>query len=147
MELTIDPDFINHNDQFNPHGVGHWVTEDGEFLLYVVNHLKERDTVECFHYDVEGRLLKHRKTFQHSLLQNLNDVVIVGLDEFYTTVDHYFSMPIAQKVESFLTLPLCSVIYYNAKHEDVKVAARGLKYANGIAMSINKRYVCCQAVN
>ena len=141
MELTIDPAFVNHNDQFNPHGVGHWVTEDGEFLLYVVNHFKERDSVECFHYDVEGRFLKHRKSFQHSLLRNLNDIVIVGLDEFYVTVDHYFSIPIVQKVESLLALPLCTVVYYNAKSQDVKVAAQGLKYANGIAMSTNKRYV------
>lgn len=141
MELTIDPTFINENDQFNPHGVGHWVTEDGEFLLYVVNHFKERDTIECFHYDVEGKFLKHRKSFQHSLLRNLNDIVIVGLDEFYVTVDHYFSIPIIQKVESLLALPLCTVVYYNAGKQDVKVAAWGLKYANGIAMSTNNRYV------
>ena len=33
---SISPDFT-------PHGVGHWVTKDGEMTLYVINHRRHGD--------------------------------------------------------------------------------------------------------
>ena len=139
VALTIDLDFMQHYPEFNPHGVGHWVTEDGQYLLYVISHFRDHDTVECFQYLTENRTLKHRKTFQHSLFWNLNDIVVVGLDEFYTTMDRYFTWSTLKTVEAILQLPLGSVIYYNERSNDVKIAAKTLKYPNGLAMST--RYI------
>ena len=127
-------------EQFNPHGVSHWVTDEGDYIVYVISHQEERDTVESFHFISDEKRLKHRATFAHPLLRQLNDLMVVGLDEFYVTIDHYFSHAVAKKVEAFLRLPLCSVVYYHEVSGTVMTAASSLSYANGIAQSNNKRY-------
>ena len=136
VELKMDID----EEQFNPHGVGHWVTPEGHYIVYVISHQELRDTVESFYFIGEEKLLKHRVTFEHSLFRQLNDIVVVGLDEFYVTVDHYFSHPMMKQLEFRLRLPLSTVIYYNQLSGSVKAAASGLGNPNGIAQSNNRRY-------
>ena len=140
VELKMD---INRRDdgEFNLHGLGHWVTEDGKYILYVVHHHRVIDTVESFHYDADEGKLLHRGSYEHPLLRQLNDVLVVGTDEFYATVDHYFENKVIKIVEELIRLPFCSVVYYNHKTGEVKTAAGGLMYANGIAMSTNGRLV------
>ena len=135
VELKSDID----DGEFNPHGVGHWVTPEGDSIVYVISHQEMKDTVESFYFMAEDKYLKHRATFEHGLFRQLNDIVVVGLDEFYVTVDHYFSHPVAKAVESLLPLPLSTVVYYNEESGVVKPAAGGLSYANGIAQSNNHR--------
>ena len=135
VELKMDID----EEQFNPHGVGHWVTPEGHYIVYVISHQELRDTVESFYFIGEEKLLKHRVTFEHSLFRQLNDIVVVGLDEFYVTVDHYFSHPMMKAIESLLWLPLSTVVYCNKAPGLVKAVAGGLAYANGIAQSNNHR--------
>ena len=136
VELKMEID----EEQFNPHGVGHWVTPEGDYIVYVISHQEQRDTVESFYFVREEKRLKHRATFEHVLFRQLNDIVVVGLDEFYVTVDHYFSRPILKQIESLLALPLSTVVYYNKLSGSVKSVAGGLSYANGIAQSNNHRY-------
>ena len=136
-ELQVDID----KEQFNPHGVGHWVTTEGDYIVYVVSHQQDRDTVESFIFLPHERRLKHRATFAHPLLRQLNDIVVVGMDEFYVTVDHYFSGVVAKEIEALLRLPLCSVVYYSEMSGVVRTVASGLSYANGIAQSNNRRFV------
>lgn len=126
-------------EQFNPHGVGHWVSPDGDYYLYVISHLKSGDRVESFYFDTEEKQLRHRVSYSHPLLRQMNDIVVVGLDEFYVTVDHYFSHPWTKSIESILRLPLCNVVYFDVEADTVKVAVGGLTYPNGIAKSNNGR--------
>jgi arylesterase/paraoxonase len=134
IELAMDVD----QKDFNPHGVGHWVSAEGDYIIYVVSHQKERDTVESFYFNGEDKSLQHRRSIQHPLLRQMNDLVVVGLDEFYVTKDHYFSHPALQKMEFILRLPLCSVVYFN--QDTAKRVAAGLTLANGIAKSNNGRF-------
>ena len=136
VELKMDID----EEQFNPHGVGHWVTPEGHYIVYVISHQELRDTVESFYFIGEEKLLKHRATFEHSLFRQLNNMVVVGLDEFYVTVDYYFSHPMLKQLEFRLRLPLSTVIYYNQLSGSVMTAASGLGNPNGIAQSNNRRY-------
>ena len=65
--------------QFCPsYDVGHWVTEDGSIIVYVINHSRGKDFVESFQYDPEHLSLKHRKS---STLSGMNDLVLLALDE------------------------------------------------------------------
>ena len=137
VELKMEID----EEQFNPHGVGHWVTPEGDYIVYVVSHQEQRDTVESFYFVRDEKRLKHRATFEHVLFRQLNDIVVVGLDEFYVTVDHYFSRPILKQIEFRLGLPLSTVIYYNEVSNTGKTVAGGIGNANGIAQSNNRRYV------
>ena len=136
VELKSDID----DGEFNPHGVGHWVTPEGDYIVYVISHQEMKDTVESFYFMAEEKYLKHRATFEHGLFRQLNDIVIVGLDEFYMTVDHYFSHPRLKQLEFNLRLPLSSVLYYNHDSGTARPVVERLGNPNGIAQSNNHRY-------
>lgn len=138
-KLLIEGGFLEQTPDFVPHGVGHWVMENGSVILYVINHRKGKDFVESFYYDPEHLSLRHRKSFSHPLLRVTNDLVLVALDEFYITNDHYFDVEILKTVETYLRLPWSTVTYYNDITQEAKIVAKGISYANGIAMSNNRR--------
>jgi arylesterase/paraoxonase len=125
--------------EFNPHGMGHWVGENGTYYLYVINHRLSGDVVESFEYKSLEKKLIHRKTFSSSLFCNLNDVVVVGVDQFYASMDHYFTNPYLILLETHLRVALGCVVYYDG----VKgmVASENLKYPNGITKSKDGRSV------
>ena len=133
---SISPDFT-------PHGMSHWVTKDGEMILYIINHRREGDTVDSFVYNPTKKSLKYRRSFNDPLLNNLNDLLLVDLDEFYATSDLYFNSGIGKQIEIHLQLPFGKIIYVNGRgSEDVsKVAKDGLKYPNGIARSNDGRWI------
>ena len=54
---SISPDFT-------PHGMGHWVTKDGEMILYVINHRRHGDVVDSFVYNPTKKPLKYRRSFE-----------------------------------------------------------------------------------
>ena len=137
QKLLIEGSFLRETPDFTPHGMGHWINSDGLVFLYVINHRRERDTIECFLYNAESLSLKHRKTIQHSSFSYLNDLVLVGLDELYVTHDHYFSTSFLSSFEEYMRLPWTFVTYYNGGMKDVKIATTGLALANGIAKSNN----------
>ena len=137
QKLLIEGSFLRETPDFTPHGMGHWINSDGHVFLYVINHRRERDTIECFLYNAESLSLKHRKTIQHSSFSYLNDLVLVGLDELYVTHDHYFSTAFLSRFEEYMRLPWTFVTYYNGDMKDVKIATTGLAFANGIAKSNN----------
>ncbi len=123
--------------EFSPHGMGHWVGKHGSLFLYVINHCYDGDTVEAFEYKPSAKWLIHRKTFRDPLFVNLNDLVVVDLDAFYTTMDHYFANSVLQVVESYSRVSLACVVYFDGKRG--AVASEGLKYPNGIAKSNDGR--------
>lgn len=139
-ELLIEGGFPEQTQDFVPHGIGHWVLENGSVILYVINHRRTQDFVESFYYDPERLSLRHRKSFSHPLLRELNDLVLVALDEFYTSNDNYFDVEIFKTVEIYLRLPWATVTFYSDVTQEAKIVAWGLKFANGIAMSNNERY-------
>ena len=144
INLTFEGSFRESNSpDFTPHGMGHWITKDGEMLLYVINHRRGGDTVDSFIYNPEKKSLKHRRTFESPLYHDLNDLVLVDLDEFYVTVDLYFGSKLGKNVEVLFRLPLGQILYVNGKgsEDEVKVAIDGVKYPNGIAKSNNGRYI------
>ena len=138
-KLTLDKKFLKSCPDFTPHGVAHWVLGDGSILLYVVNHQREKDTIESFQYDPKTLLLQHRKTHEDPLFYNVNDLVAVDVDKFYLTNDHYFRHHFLKKLEVYLKLPLSTVTYYDGESGMSKVVATGLTYANGIASSTDRR--------
>lgn len=139
-ELLLEGDFKERTMDFIPHGVAHWITEDGSIILYVINHRRgKKDFIESFFYNPDTLSLKYRKSFSHPLLREINDLVLVGLDELYVTNDHYFNIEFLKTAETYLRLPFSSVVYYNDATQEVKTVAKGLKYANGVAMSNNGR--------
>ena len=144
VNLTFEGSYREHiSPDFTPHGMSHWVAKGGEMIIYIINHCRNGDTVDSFIYDPTKTSLKFRRSFQNPLYHDLNNLVLVDLDEFYVTVDHYFQTGFGRAMELHLRLPVGQVLYVNGKGSDetVKVAIDGIKYPNGIAKSNDGRYI------
>ena len=144
VKLSFVGEFLSKvSPDFNPHGLGSWVTEEGDYLLYVVNHRVDFDAIECFIYHPNTKSLEHRKTISNSEMYNLNDVVLVEKDLFYTTRDRYSKNPTAKILEVFLRFSYGTILHVDARggSAHVKIAADRLAYGNGISKSNNGRCV------
>ncbi|XP_042540513.1 serum paraoxonase/lactonase 3 [Dipodomys spectabilis] len=124
---------------FNPHGISTFIDKDHTVYLYVVNHPHMKSTVEIFKFDDKQRSLIHWKTITHELLKSVNDIVAIGLEEFYATRDHYFTSFPMTFIEIILELRWTYVLFYSPR--EIKVVATGFKSANGITVSQNQKYV------
>ncbi len=131
--------FPKDPDCLAPHGMAGWVLENGTYLLYFINHRKEGDVVESFEYLPRQSVLVHRKTIRDPLFRDLNNLVMVGDDEFYITVGRYFTNKLLKILESInlLPWPLAPVLYYHGGK--AMVASEGLRYPNGIEKSLDGR--------
>ncbi|XP_020855646.1 serum paraoxonase/lactonase 3 [Phascolarctos cinereus] len=127
---------------FNPHGISTFIDKDNVVYLYVVNHPQMKSTVEIFQF--EGDSLFYLKTITHELLSSVNDIVVLGPEQFYATNDHYFTNYFLRQLELYLDLQWTNVIYYSPG--EVKEVANGLSFANGITVSPDRKYVYVAAV-
>ena len=139
IPLEFENDYLKNNPDFNPHGISYWEDEDGVILLYVICHWRNGDSVEVFRMNKQTMSVKYEKSIRHDILINMNNLIVIGKDEFYVTQWHYFTNHALQQLEIFLRLPLMSVFYYNGKIEAVLQAAKGLRSPNGINKSNNNK--------
>ncbi|KAM9216305.1 LOW QUALITY PROTEIN: serum paraoxonase/arylesterase 1 [Dugong dugon] len=137
LELKITGD--NDLASFNPCGISTF-TDDNTVYLLVVSHPDFKSTVELFKFQEEEKSLLHLKTIRHELLPNLNDLVAMGPQQFYATVDHYFVDPYLKSWEVYLGLARSYVVYYSPN--DIRVVADRYDFANGINISPDGQYVC-----
>ncbi|XP_076979581.1 serum paraoxonase/lactonase 3 [Tamandua tetradactyla] len=124
---------------FNPHGISTFVDKDHTVYLYVVNHPHMKSTVEIFRFEEQHRSLMHLKTIKHELLKSVNDIVVLGPEQFYATRDRYFTTFFLSMLELFLDLRWSYVLFYSPR--EVKVVAKGFSSANGITVSLDKKYI------
>ncbi|MFQ5639987.1 MAG: SMP-30/gluconolactonase/LRE family protein, partial [bacterium] len=127
VNLTTD-----FKQPFHPHGISLYVGENGEARLFVINHRDAtRTDIEVF-VVVNGALF-HRESIADAKILNANDLVAVGIQQFYVTLDHGNTSALGKSLEEYLRLPRSSVLYYDG--QDFTKVAAGMKYANGINKS------------
>ncbi|XP_004386195.1 serum paraoxonase/lactonase 3 [Trichechus manatus latirostris] len=124
---------------FNPHGISTFIDKDHIVYLYVVNHPHMKSTVEIFKFEEQQLSLVHLKTIKHELLKSVNDIVVLGPEQFYATRDHYFTNFFLLLLEMLLDLHWTYVLFYSP--QEVKVVAQGFSSANGITISLDNKYV------
>lgn len=135
LDLNLrDPELVNLTadfaEEFNPHGIGLWIGEDGK-SLFVVNHRQDGHFVEIF--DFKDNKLIHRESIEGALMHSPNDVIPVGPRDFYVTNDHGNTSELGRLVEEYLQLARALVLYYDGN--DFRIMAEGLAYSNGINLS------------
>ena len=116
---------------FNPHGISLFVDKQGVERLFVVNHFNGQHSIEVFQ-PVDNRLI-HLQTLQDPMMLSPNDIVAVGLNQFYFTNDHVYANGLMRIIEDYGRLKLANLIYYDGS--SYKEAAAGFSYANGINVS------------
>ncbi|XP_037364025.1 serum paraoxonase/lactonase 3 isoform X2 [Talpa occidentalis] len=124
---------------FNPHGISTFINKDNTVYLYVVNHPHMDSTVEIFKFEEQPRSLIYLKTIKHELLKSVNDIVVLGPEQFYATRDHYFTNFFLSLIEVIMDLHWSYVLFYSPS--EVKVVAKGFSSANGITVSPDKKYI------
>ena len=125
---------------FRPHGISFWRGEDasGEEIarLFVISHPASGSVVLVFDVADDGTL-NHVRTVSYEAMTSPNDLVAVSPEAFYASNDVYFGDTVMGRVEAFLGLPLASVSYWDG--EAGRIAATGLIYGNGVAVSEDGR--------
>ncbi|KAM5255206.1 serum paraoxonase/lactonase 3 [Ctenodactylus gundi] len=124
---------------FNPHGISTFIDKDHTVYLYVVNHPHMDSTVEIFKFEEQQRSLLHLKTIRHKLLKSVNDIVVLGPEQFYATRDHYFTNFFMAFIEMLMSFRWTYVVFYSPG--EVKVVAKEFTSANGITVSPDHKYV------
>ncbi len=133
---------------FHPHGMSLWIGPDGSRTLFVVNHRRadfEKDdrghTVEIFDVieapagaNVDRPVtLKHRRTIESPLFRWPNDVAATGPDSFFATNSVGSGTTLGVAWEFVQALERSNVVFFDGT--TARVAADGLGFANGIALS------------
>jgi arylesterase/paraoxonase len=125
-------------DDFQPHGISLWSGSDdyGNMVtrLFVINHAATANIVEIFDVGPNGALT-HHESIQFQDLTSPNDLLAVGPNAFYATIDRKYKKGAMASLEAYLALPLASTVYFDGF--DGFTAVEGLKYANGINMSLD----------
>jgi arylesterase/paraoxonase len=139
--IAATPELKNLTTDFtkelHPHGISLYLGENGETLLFVVNHRPDGEYVEIFDY--QDSALVHRESIRGELMNSPNDVVAVGPRSFYATNDHGNVSALGRTVEEYLQLERSYVLYYDG--QDFKKAANDIAYANGINVSHDGRTI------
>ena len=126
---------------FHPHGIGLWRGADGTLTLMAVNHRSDgSSTVDVFTVketpNADGTMrasLGETASVQSSLLVRPNDVAPTGPNSFYVTNSHTSTTAFGRFLETWLLVPRADVVYYDGQIP--RVAANGLRFANGVALS------------
>ena len=129
------PQFINLNPEipfdFHPHGISVYETGNGAFVMAVVNHSQQGNSIEIFKYGDAG--LSHEKTITDPLLISPNDLVFINATQLYITNDHGNSSEWGKTIEEYLQLTRSNVVFYDGN--EFTIAIKKLGYANGINVS------------
>lgn len=70
---------------------------------------------------------------------SVNDIVVLGPEQFYATRDHYFTSYFLVLLEMIMDFHWTYVLFYSPR--EVKVVAQGFSSANGITVSLDQKYV------
>ncbi len=115
---------------FHPHGISLYRGDGGDVRLFVVNHRTDGNYIEIF--KVRGERITHLESISGPLMHSPNDVAAAGRRSFYVTNDHGSLTKTGRMVEDYLQLKRSFVLYYDGSA--FRIVARGLGYANGIAL-------------
>ncbi|KAJ8031150.1 Serum paraoxonase/arylesterase 1 [Holothuria leucospilota] len=136
QELKLPEEISKSN--FNPHGVDSWFDKESRITyLFVVNHRPDGDAVEIFRFEKASTSLKHIRTVQAPEFRSLNDVVAVGMKEFYVSNDGYYQN-CWRAIESLLLLKWASLVHFDGVK--AKLVARGLGL-NGLSQSLDGKLI------
>ncbi len=124
----------NAPKKFRPHGLSLFKDPSGIRYLYVVNHPEPNQSqIDVFRLMSNGQLNHLKSIGGHPLLVSVNDLVVVGKDQFYFTNDAGHRANWRKTLGRYLRLADGSIGYYD--NGTFYLAADDLVFANGIAVN------------
>ena len=122
--------------KISPHGI-HARDLGNKIRLWVVNHLKEFDSVEVF--DFKDEVLTKVKSIRSPHYINANDIYSLNSEQFYLTHDHGSLNKVMRTFENFSRIGRGYVTLYDG--QNVSKVLSGLSFPNGIAVHKKDIYI------
>ncbi len=136
--VDLTPKNKYFDEQFHPQGFSFYRGEDGRKYLFVINRRTDTQTVELFEFN--NMSLEHLDTFSDpELMTNPNNIVAVGPQQFYVSNYRVSTSTLGQQLEQILALPVSYVLYFDGT--TFRKAAEGIRYANGVEASKDKKKI------
>jgi hypothetical protein len=125
----------------SPHGINIWTDpKSGEVYLYVISHVPD-EIVDKFKFEPTSKSLTHLKRLAADTnFHSLNDLAVVGDDQFYFTNYLYIS----DRLEFPLGLRWGSLGFFDGTR--TRLIVTGLFGPNGIALSPDGRFLYVAAL-
>ena len=127
---------------FHPRGISLYRAPDGSLTLMAINRrLDGTNSVDIFTVDVLGGAvsLKEVGSIGSERLISPNDLTAVDQDRFYVLNDHTSKTDFGRWLDDNLVLPRTNILYFDGI--SFKVAAEGLNFPEGAALSPDGRYL------
>ncbi|KAJ1934707.1 hypothetical protein EC988_008720, partial [Linderina pennispora] len=142
MERTADGALVPFSQDFRVHGFDiYWDPVDPEDMTFMfVNHQLDHNAISIFSHRRGSDYLEHMETVESPLLHSPNNIVAMSKRAFYATNDMMFIRGALREITNNLGMALSHVVYRDDDGE-FRVAAKNIRYANGIARNGEFIYV------
>ncbi|MBU6299211.1 MAG: hypothetical protein KGJ79_02360 [Alphaproteobacteria bacterium] len=127
---------------FHPYGISLYRAPNGSLTLMAINHrLSGANTVDVFVAAAAGGTAKLAEvgSIGSGMLVSPNAVAAVDQDRFYVVNDHTGTTALGRWLDDNLALTRADVLYFDGVK--FNVAATGLDFPNGAALSADGRYL------
>ena len=132
---AASPDDLTDGEpaDFHPLGVDLHIAQDGTRRLFVANRADAGHRLDIFRVTPAGRL-DHERSFEDPALKNVNDVLALGTDRAYVTLDKNAPTgSLGEVIEGALERANGRVALISS--DGVEIVADGLIYANGLGLT------------
>jgi len=128
---------------FAPHGLDLFIGADGKRYLFVIDHgVSPKEVVRKFL--ISGDQLLLQDSFESPLFYSPNDIAAAGENQFYLTNDKQEKTgSLSELLGVLFKKKSGNVVWSNGR--DSKIVADGFSYANGIAVSKDKKQLYVSA--
>ncbi|CAI5452367.1 unnamed protein product [Caenorhabditis angaria] len=124
---------LEDEEGFYPHGISHWILEDGTIRLFLVTHTKHfSHAIVILDYNESQNVLRHVKTIRNEKIYRPNDIAATGANSFFVSNDGSAQNALLSVLEVLSGLDGGSVVYYDGTKTKYLIERTS---ANGISIS------------
>ncbi|KAJ2908916.1 hypothetical protein GGI21_002409, partial [Coemansia aciculifera] len=134
LERSSDGSLQPFTQDFRVHGFDIYWSPSAreEMTLMFVNHQLGQNAVSIFSHTRGDDYMVHEETVASDLLNSPNNILAMSRRAFYATNDMKYISGVRREVSQYLRLSSAHVVY-RSEQGKFSIAAKGIKYANGIA--------------
>jgi len=114
--------------------------------LIAINHKHNTSSIEIFEHTLGTDELVHVERVEDPALRMPNDVLAIGRRRFYVTNFSYYRRGFLRAVETYTMRHWGNVVVRHDPARPMKVAARHISYANGLAANWDRSLVYVAAL-
>ncbi|EGT32645.1 hypothetical protein CAEBREN_14342 [Caenorhabditis brenneri] len=136
---------LDDEEGFFPHGLSHWILNDGTIRLFVVVHSKTfQHSIVILDYDEKKKQLNHVKTIKDDKFIRPNDIIATGENSFLVSNDGGAQTELGNIWEIFSGFYKGGVVYFDGKKSTYLLENN---VANGIILSRNMKTLFVSHIN